>query len=127
LGFCDSHKDLKNSDEERVEFAKYYLEDYRFLYEDAEDDNQKVCNAKYLATYISNDSQNWRGLFRSPLILKTFAAHFSCTDGTDQNLYTDDKSSRANGALGLSAASVRAIRCAYDIILTIDRLRGPYI
>jgi hypothetical protein len=111
LEFCDSDKDLKNSDEEHVEFAKFYLDGLRFLYEDADGDNQKVCNAKSLAVHISNDSQNWRGLFRSPLILKTFAAHLSCTDGAKQipGLHTDNESPRANGGLGLSVASVCAI------------------
>jgi len=44
LEFCDSQDSLVDSDEERVEFATYYLEDSRFLYGDADDDNKKVCH-----------------------------------------------------------------------------------
>jgi hypothetical protein len=43
MAFCDSHPDIAESDEDRVEFAKFYLENYRFLYRDSEGDNKKVC------------------------------------------------------------------------------------
>jgi hypothetical protein len=53
LAFCDSQEDLQNSDEERVEFAKYFLSDLRFLYRDADHDDKKVCDAEYsLIIYI---------------------------------------------------------------------------
>ena len=45
LAFCDSEEELANSDEERVEFAKYYLEGLRFLYRDTDGDDKKVCYA----------------------------------------------------------------------------------
>lgn len=47
LAFCDSHQELRDSDDERVQFAQYYLQDLRFLWEDADGDNPKVCHAEY--------------------------------------------------------------------------------
>ena len=41
LVFLDAQEDLQDSDEERIEFAKYYLEDLRFLYKDTEHNNKK--------------------------------------------------------------------------------------
>jgi len=46
LVFCDSDDDLRDSDGERVEFAKYYLGDLRFLYRDADGDDKKVCDTE---------------------------------------------------------------------------------
>ena len=37
-------EDLRDSDEERIEFAKYYLEDLRFLYVNTDHDDKKVCD-----------------------------------------------------------------------------------
>lgn len=78
--------------------------------------------------YVSNDSQEWRGLFRGPFVLQTFAAHFSCIDGAVRipSLHGNDKPGRANGGLGLAAASVCAVCRACSIVLTIDRWRGLY-
>lgn len=47
MAFFDNHSALQDSDEERVNFAKYYLEDLRFLYKDAEDENKKVCDFEH--------------------------------------------------------------------------------
>jgi len=44
LAFCDMQEDLRDSDEERIEFAKYYLEDLCFLYVNTDHDDKKVCN-----------------------------------------------------------------------------------
>jgi hypothetical protein len=43
LAFCDSQPDLKDSDDERVNFANYYLDNLRFLYEKFEGPKE-VCN-----------------------------------------------------------------------------------
>jgi hypothetical protein len=48
MSFFDTQPDLRHLDSERVEFAKYYLEDLRFLYKDSEHENKKVCNPKTL-------------------------------------------------------------------------------
>ena len=45
LAFFDSQESLRDSDEERQEFAKYYLEDLRFLYKDSDSEDKKVCKS----------------------------------------------------------------------------------
>ena len=42
LAFCNANADLKNSDENRQEFAAQYLEHLRFLYHRADGDDAKV-------------------------------------------------------------------------------------
>jgi len=44
LAFCNSQEELVKSDEEHVEFAKYFLNELRFLYKDADGDNKLVCH-----------------------------------------------------------------------------------
>ena len=43
LAFMDSNDELRDSDEDRVVFAKYYLENLRFLYKDSENEDKKAC------------------------------------------------------------------------------------
>ena len=47
LAFFESQHDLWDSNEKRVNFAKLYLEDLRFLYKDSSDENKKVHNLEY--------------------------------------------------------------------------------
>jgi hypothetical protein len=42
LAYCNSNLDLKDSDDNRQEFAAYYLEHLRFLYRKSDDDNPEV-------------------------------------------------------------------------------------
>ena len=42
LTFLDTQEDLRDSDEEHIKFARYYLEDLCFLYKDTEHNNKKV-------------------------------------------------------------------------------------
>jgi hypothetical protein len=66
-----------------------------------------------LSLYISNDSQKWKGLFRGPFILQTFAAHLSAIEGSVNVPGLHDKPAPAAvGALGMAAASVCIIQCA---------------
>ena len=44
MAFFDTQPNLQNSDKEHIEFAKFYLEDLRFLYKDSKDKNKKVCD-----------------------------------------------------------------------------------
>lgn len=126
--FCDSQPNLLHSDEQRVLFAKQYLEGYRFLYRDSNNDDKKVChydtNCPY-PPYASNDSQNWRGRFGGPFVLQAFAAHLSAIDGSARvpNLH-DKPTPNAVGALGLAAASVSALYHAHSIFLISDRWSG---
>jgi hypothetical protein len=52
LAFCDTQESLQGSDEECVKFAKYYLEDLRFLYQASEHDGKKVCVTTRLVVAI---------------------------------------------------------------------------
>lgn len=58
----------------------------------------------------SNNPQKWRGLFRGPFFLQTFAAHLSAIDGAARIPDLHDKPSPPGpvGAIGLAAASVCA-------------------
>jgi hypothetical protein len=47
MAFFDNQPDLRNSDEERVTFAKFYLENLRFLYKDPENEDKKVCDLEH--------------------------------------------------------------------------------
>ena len=47
MAFLDSQEDLQDSDEEHQEFCKYYLNRLRFLYEDSENEDKKVCKSAY--------------------------------------------------------------------------------
>ena len=44
MAFFDTQPDLRESDEERVDFAKFYLQDFCFLYKDSENEDKKVCD-----------------------------------------------------------------------------------
>lgn len=43
MAFFDNQPYLRDSDEDRMEFAKFYLGDLRFLYEDSTNEDKKVC------------------------------------------------------------------------------------
>ena len=66
LAFCDSQDDLRNSDEGRMEFAKYYLKDLRFLYTDTDHNDKKVRNPKTISYTSLTIPSNGRGSFVAP-------------------------------------------------------------
>jgi hypothetical protein len=73
----------------------------------------------------SNDSQEWKGGFRSGLVLQTFAVHLSSIEGSVEVPDLCDKPlPYPIGALGLAAASVCAFYSTQRIFLIIDRLSG---
>jgi hypothetical protein len=47
MAFFDAQDDLRESDVERQEFAKYYLMDLRFLYKDSDHDDKRVRDSKW--------------------------------------------------------------------------------
>ena len=51
----DNIINLKNSDEERINFAKFYLEDLRFLYKDCADEDKKVSGPEHNLDKLSNN------------------------------------------------------------------------
>ncbi|KAF8483697.1 hypothetical protein DFH94DRAFT_723573 [Russula ochroleuca] len=107
LALFNSREFLRDSDKERQEFAKYYLEDLRFLYKDSD----------------RKDKKKWRGHFRNPLVVKTFAAHLTATEGAKDipGLHdTDEETPAPIGALALACASVeRALTLVATGTLTI--------
>ncbi|KAH9027217.1 hypothetical protein EDB85DRAFT_1893035 [Lactarius pseudohatsudake] len=91
--FCDSQDLLWDSDSGCQEFASFYLKDLRFLYEDTDDE----------------DKTKWKGLFSSPFILQTFAAHLGAIESSQKvpDLHGPNTPTPLPiGALGLAAAAV---------------------
>jgi hypothetical protein len=66
--FFDNQPDLRDSDSDRQEFAKYYLKDLRFLYKNSQHDDKKVCDLKILSNYnnVEIPFRNGRGSFAVP-------------------------------------------------------------
>jgi hypothetical protein len=121
LAFCDSQPDLIDSDEQRVQFATQYLDRCRFIYRDCDSDDEKVCYQLIMLVTLnaSDDSQKWRGAFRGPFVIKTFAAHLSAIDGYIQVSDLCDKPpSNAVGSSGLTAGLVCVLYPAH--LSTID-------
>jgi len=70
LSFFDSQEYLLDSDEERQEFAKYYLEDLHFLYKDSDREDKKVRKSGCYPVHVSDNEmilyRNGRGFFAAP-------------------------------------------------------------
>ena len=52
MAFFDTQLDLQDSDEDRIDFAKFYLEDLRFLYKDSNNADKKVCYFEHYPTHL---------------------------------------------------------------------------
>lgn len=68
MAFFDSQLELRNSDEERVAFAKFYLDDLRFLYRDITNESKKVCDPEHDPSRLTIMFliRNGRGYFAVP-------------------------------------------------------------
>jgi len=79
-----------------------------------------------LVVHVSNNSQKWRGLFHSPFVLQTFAAHLSAINSSAWVPGLHDKPTHhAVGVLGLAATSVSmTLYCACRVFLIDDRWSG---
>ena len=53
LAFCDGNPNLKDSDENRQEFAAKYLEQLRFLYQKSDSDDAKVSGISIQSQFFS--------------------------------------------------------------------------
>jgi hypothetical protein len=111
LAYCNSNPDLKDSDENCKEFANCDLEHLRFMYQTAGGDDHKVdsrsCFIVQVVTWHSR--HEFKGAFRGAFILQTFVAHLTTIKGARRISGLDDidtSVSRADGGLGLCAASV---------------------
>jgi hypothetical protein len=71
MGFFDSRPEYQ-TDKQRIKFANFYHEGYRFLYEDSENEEKKVCDPKHdrKRLTITNLIRNGRGCFVVPLSFK---------------------------------------------------------
>ena len=52
LAYCNSNPDLKDSDDNRQEFAAHYLEHLRFLYKKSDGDDPKVSTLFHITDQI---------------------------------------------------------------------------
>jgi hypothetical protein len=72
MAFFDNQPKLQDSDKERIEFAKFYLKDHRYLYKNSKDVDNKVCNfeLEHDPSRLSNNNiiliRNGRGCFAAP-------------------------------------------------------------
>ncbi|KAF8230824.1 hypothetical protein L208DRAFT_1399990 [Tricholoma matsutake] len=106
LAFCNANSDLKNSDENRQEFAVQYLKHLRFLYHKADGD----------------DAKKFKGAFRGPFILQTFASHLTTVKGAQKIHGIDD--SQPYGALAIATAAVEhALKLIASGIITIEMVK----
>ncbi|KAI0248045.1 hypothetical protein BJV78DRAFT_850438 [Lactifluus subvellereus] len=108
LAFCNSNPDLKDSDEERQEFATYYLEHLRFVYENSDGD----------------DPKKFTGAFLGPFILQTFAAHLTAIKGARNLSSLNDPGNAPCGGLALCAAAVeRALKFIAAGMITVEMVQ----
>ncbi|KAN0130427.1 hypothetical protein V8E53_011828, partial [Lactarius tabidus] len=94
LAFFNSQEHFQVSDEQHQIFTKYYIDDLCFLYKDSEHEDRK----------------KWKGLFRSPLVVQTFAVHLTATEGALKvpSLHNPPHlTPMANSGLGLAVVSVK--------------------
>src|SRR5215471_8841048 len=71
-----------STDEACQDFAKWALKGLAFLYSNTESDDPKVSLGLLDTTSQSSFRfQEYKGLFRSPFIVQTFAAHFTAIQG----------------------------------------------
>ena len=52
MAFFDTQPGLQDSDKERVDFSKSYLEDLRFLYKDSNNADKKVCYFEHYPSHL---------------------------------------------------------------------------
>ena len=52
LAYCNSNPDLKDDDDNRQEFAAYYLGHLRFLYKDSTGDDPKVSTQSWITDWV---------------------------------------------------------------------------
>ncbi|KIM91584.1 hypothetical protein PILCRDRAFT_738 [Piloderma croceum F 1598] len=92
----------------RQAFTSYYLKDLHFLYKDSNRD----------------DKTKWKGVFRSPFVFQTFAAHLADIKGSQKilSLHDPEKPTPSPiGALGLAAVAVeRALTLIATGTLTVE-------
>lgn len=92
----------------RIEFSKAMLKRNRFLFSQNKGTDSKAC---FISLYLSSKTgwyvlQAWSGLWRSPLVLHTFAHHFNYVQGRADVPTLDIELGGPRTALALSCAAV---------------------
>ncbi|KAG2741643.1 hypothetical protein P692DRAFT_20686872, partial [Suillus brevipes Sb2] len=82
---------IYESEDSRVGFANFWLEDNRFLFGDVD----------------SDDKREWSGMWQSTFVLQTFAAHLNYTQGRVPVSDLNSEESVLRTALALAAAAVK--------------------
>ncbi|KAG2034045.1 hypothetical protein BDR03DRAFT_870870, partial [Suillus americanus] len=89
------------TDQEHIEFAKFWLKDNHFLFSDVSSDDPEV--------------RAWTGMWQSTFMLQTFAAHLNYTQGRVEVpvLNSDDEIMRASLALSVGAVTILLLCFAF--------------
>ncbi|KAG2337302.1 hypothetical protein BDR05DRAFT_895479, partial [Suillus weaverae] len=111
IAYFESQDSLRDSDDNRAEFAVFALSNLRFLYKKANGD----------------DKSKFRGLYQGTFVVQTFGAHFTMTRGAQKIPGVDKPGVLANpaGGLALSCAAVeRALTLWSTRTLTIKMVQA---
>ncbi|KAG2335812.1 hypothetical protein BDR05DRAFT_953807 [Suillus weaverae] len=109
--YFESQDSLRDSDDNRAEFAVFALSNLQFLYKKANGD----------------DKSKFRGLYQGAFVVQTFGAHFTTTCGAQKIPGVDKPGVLANpaGGLALSCAAVeRALTLWSTCTLTIKMVQA---
>ncbi|KAG2105105.1 uncharacterized protein F5147DRAFT_775425 [Suillus discolor] len=79
------------TDQEHIDFAKFWLEDNRFLFSDIS----------------SDDPEAWTGMWQSTFVLQTFAAHLNYTQGRVEVPALNSENDIMRASLALAAGAVK--------------------
>ncbi|KAG1889686.1 uncharacterized protein F5891DRAFT_987275 [Suillus fuscotomentosus] len=86
------------TDQEHIDFAKFWLEDSCFLFSDV----------------TSDDPDAWMGMWQSTFVLQTFAAHLNYTQGRVEVPALNSENDIMRASLALSAG---AVKCTLYLLL----------
>ncbi|OBZ67670.1 hypothetical protein A0H81_12059 [Grifola frondosa] len=110
------------------------LYDTHFKSIEKDDLEERAREADHLLTnglfsYEVQDPKAVKGLFRAPIILKTFAHHFSATDGAVEvpGLYADNAAKRPNGAFALAITAVERALTLFRARLVVSEQGKPKV
>lgn len=114
------------TDEDRQEWAGWYLKHYRFAYKQSNGDDPKVCVRWFRSSITNYFIQKFKGTLRGLLVLQTLGAHFNAVAGAQKLQGVDDPErpvGKPIGALGLAAAAV-STSLSYITLLTYSVLQA---
>ena len=89
IAFFNSNVELYPTNEIWQELAVWYLENFCFAYKDLDGDD-KLVHAILFHCMITNVFQSFRGMFKGPLVLLAFGAHWTAIIGARKLEEIDD-------------------------------------